>query len=272
MEDIETDFEDTQSDGSGASSEPSSEESGEASAKAPAQETKPEPAIDWEQAFNHPRFKELVDQKNQALQQQRTSEQKYYQLEARLNALNQPQTQAQKDDLIEDLKKVDPRLADRLEKATGYESQIKELVKRLEGFEKKDSERVTQQTIQTAVSRINQMHESNKVSTEMKQFINAQLDLGYMQGKLNLQNLDQTYKETYDNFKKYEDAIKRAERESYVKAKKEDANVPASQPKGTPAKSAPKKQTWSKDSEVAKAQIVSRYLKQQAANKEADSV
>lgn len=272
MEDIETELEDTQSDESGASSEPSSEGSGEADAKPSAQETKPEPTVDWEQAFNHPRFKELVDQKNQALEQQRASEQKYYQLEARLNALNQPQTQAQKDDLIEDLRKVDPRLADRLEKATGYESQIKDLVKRLEGFEKKDSERATQQTIQNAVSRINQMHETNKVSQEMKQFINDRLDLGYMQGKLTPQNLDKVYKETYDQFKKYEDAIKRAERESYVKAKKEDANVPASQPKGTPAKSASKKPSWSKDPEVARQQVVNRFLKQQAANKEADSV
>lgn len=219
----------------------------------------------------HPRFKELVEQKNQALQAQRALEQKLQEIERRVSQHQQPQTpQAQaRDELIEDLKKIDPRLAERLERFTQGQTKVDELLKKLEGLEKKDQQRDQQAVVQTAVSKINQLHETNKVSPELKQMINDKLDLLYMQGKLNLQNLDATYKQSYEAFKKYEDTLTRTVRESYVKDKKQDAQVPTSQPKGTPAKPAPKKPNWSKDPEVAKAQVVSRYLKQIASEKEA---
>lgn len=253
----------------GASPEPSTTEG---QAEAPGKEAsnnKPE-TTDFNE---HPRFKELIEQKNYERTQREYFQKRLEQLETKMSQPAQTQKQQEaKDELIEDLEKIDPRLAARLKQFTESHSTVQDLVKKLEGFEKQNTEREQMQTVNTAVSKINSWHDSNKVSPEVKQIINDKLDLLYGQGKLNLQNLEKTYNDTFAGLKKFEDAIKRSERESYVKGKKEDAAVPTSQPKGMPAKAAPKKPTWSKDPELARAQVVSRFLKQQSANKQADSV
>ena len=258
----------------GSSSEASSGEGegGEQQAAAPKQETKEPPF------HEHPRFKEIVEQKNQALAAQKAMEQRLAQFEQRFNqsqqqAKAQPsQEQTELTSLIEDLKKVDPRLAAQIEAANKASSTVQQLQQKLEAFEKQQESQARQSQIQTAVSKINQMHESNKASPEVKQFINDKLDLLYMQGKLSMENLETEYKNAHEGLTKYLEAVKRSERESYVQDKKKDAAVPTSQPKGTPAKPSTNKPSWSKDPEVARQQIVSRFLKQRAANKDADSV
>ncbi len=225
----------------------------------------------------HPRFKELVEQKNAALQAQKALEQRLADFEGRFSQANQAPKAPSKDQsefesLISDLKNIDPRLAAQLEAHSKAASRIDELQSKLEAFEKSSNEQLQQATVKEALSRINQLHDSNKVSPEMKGLINDKLDLLYMQGKLNLQNLDTEYKGILEAQNKFIDMIKRAERESYVKAKKQDSTVPASQPKGQPAKAQPKKFNYSTDKEQARQQIVSNFLKKQAANRDADAV
>lgn len=209
----------------------------------------------------HPRFRELVEQKNQALAAQKALEQRYSELEDRLKTITAPKNE-QKDELIEHLKTIDPRFAERIDQLSRTTSTISQLQQKLEAMER-------QQTVQTALSKINQLHEANKVSPEIKQFINNELDRQYMTGKVNLGNLEEHYKAIHEGFKKFEEAIKRSTLEGYVPSKKADAKIPASQPKGTPAKQGPKKPQFSKDPEVARQQIVSRYLKLKA--EESDS-
>lgn len=254
------------------SSEAQDDGSSEVAAK-PAAELKQE-SIDWSKAFEHPRFKELVDQKNAALSQSKSLEQKLAQLEARFN---QPAPQVAKpdteyDSLIKDLKGIDPRLAAQVERHAKAAQTVEELQKRLEGLETSTKEQMQQATIKEAVGKVNQLHEANKVSPELKQLINDKLDLLYAQGKLDPSKIETEYKSTLDSYSKIFDEIKRAERASYVTDKKKDASVPTSQPKGTPAKQASKKPSWSPDKETARQQIVSRFLKQQAANRDADAV
>lgn len=260
----------------GASSDASDDSSGNGEqAKASAPKEQPE-TIDYSKAFEHPRFKELVEQKNQALAAQKSLEQRYAQLEQRLNQPQTPQgpskEQTEFDGLINDLKQVDPRLAAQFQAMSKANTTVTELQQKLEAFEKRDAESRRNSEIQSAVAKINQLHETNKVSPEVKAILNDKFDLLYMQGKLTPQNLEEVYKGSHESISKFMDSLKRSEREAYVADKKKDASVPTSQPKGTPAKSAPKKTAWSKDPEVAKQQIVSRFLKQQSANKDADSV
>lgn len=253
-----------------SSEAPSEPEGGtEVKASAPKQE-------DQTPFHEHPRFKELVEQKNSALAQQKVLEQKLAQLEARFSQPQVPQApskeQTEFEALIQDLKGIDPRLASVLESNAKAAKMAEELQKRLEGFEKTSAEKERQAQIQTAVSKINQLHESNKLSPEVRQLINNNLDLMYMQGKLNLSNLEAEYKNALDLHNKFIESIKRAERESYVADKKKDAAVPTSQPKGKPATQAPKKPTYSKDPETARQQLVQEYLKNVAANRRADAV
>jgi hypothetical protein len=259
-----------------ASAESHSEESGEGQSgegqqAAPKQE-QPEPTPFHE----HPRFKELVEQKNQAIAAQKAMEQKLSQLEQNFQSRKAPEApskeQTELQSLIDDLKKVDPRLAAQIESAHKASSQVQQLQEKLAQFEQSQVQEARSREVQQAVSRINQMHETNKVSPELKTFINDKLDLMYAHGKLNSQNLDTAYKEVYDGFKKFEDSLRRSERESYVKSKTADSKIPSSQPKGTPAKPASKKPAFSTDPEVAKQQIVSRYLKAKAAEKDSSPV
>jgi DNA repair exonuclease SbcCD ATPase subunit len=275
MEEIENEIESTESDATEGSSSEASEsdsENGEAAAKAAAA-PKQEPEIDWSKAFEHPRFKELIGQKNEAQSKYQEIESRYKTLEQQLTQIkeSQPKPPTEFDSLLKDLKQVDPRLAAALESQAKAAQQAEALQARLDAFERQSQQTAQQSQIQSAVTKINQMHESNKVSPEVKQLINDKLDLLYMQGKLNFQNLDQTYKEQYAAYKKMEDTMTRQIRESYVKAKKQDSSVPTSQPKGNPARPAPKALTVPKDKDALRAAVVKSFLKEQAATKAADN-
>ncbi len=271
MEEIETGSESLSDESTGSTSEAStSETDGGAAQAAPKQEHE----IDWSKAFEHPRFKEIVGQKNEATSRYQEMESRYKALEQQLSSFkeSQPKAPTETDQLLEDLRKVDPRLAKVIESQLQAAETAKSVQARLEAFEKNSQESSRQQQIQTAVSKINQMHESNKASPEVKQFINDKLDLLYMQGKLNLQNLDATYKEQYDSVKKYEEALTRSIRESYVKDKTKDSSVPSSVPKGAPAKAGQKPLDPPKDKEALKSAIVKSFMKEQAAGRDASNV
>lgn len=273
MEEIETGSESTSDVSESASPDTSSSESdGGAPAKAAAPEQKQD--VDWSKAFEHPRFKELVDQKNDAHKRYQDMESRYKTLEQQLTSVkdSQPKAPTEFDQLIQDLKKIDPRLAGALEAQQKAAHQSEALQARLDAFEKQSQESARSQQVQTAVAKINQMHESNKVSPDVKQIINDRLDLLYMNGKLNLQNLDQSYKEAYDTVKKYEESLTRSIRESYVKDKTKDATVPTSIPKGAQAKPAQKPLDVPKDKDALRTAVVKSYLKEHAASKNASNV
>lgn len=273
MEEIETT---TESDASeGESSGASVETGGEAPAKV---EAAPEQKQDTTPFHEHPRFKELVEQKNESARRYQDMESRYQTLQQQLSSLKesqQPKAPSEFDQLIKDLKGVDPRLAAALESQAKAAESAKSLEARLEAFEKQSQEAARTQTLSTAVAKINSLHDSNKMSDFGKQFINNQMDIAYRNGQLNASDLkavESMYGEASKAIKAYEESLKRATTESYVQDKKKDASVPTSQPKGAPAKPAAKKNPFSSDKETAKQQIVSRYLKQAAANREADPV
>jgi hypothetical protein len=255
--------ESTESQSEGAESSPSTE--APAQAAAPKQDETP--------FHEHPRFKELVEQKNAAINSTRALELKLAQLEGRLS---QPQTaakQAERDELIEDLKKIDPRLASRLEAFGKYGQSVEQIQKQFDEFKQSQAQQSQQQVVQQSVAKINSWHDSNKVPDAIKSAINAQLDVQYMQGKLNPQNLEQAYKAAYEPYKAFIEQTQREALKSYVPAKKADANTPTSQPKGTPASKpakAPEKQF--KDREELRAHVAKEYAKQMAAKREASSV
>lgn len=263
MEDIEQELENN----SGVSDESSPETPSEGGSEPDAAAAKAQAAEGNQEAntpfHEHPRFKELVEQKNSAQSQYKALEERYAKMEEQLKALSQPkETRNEKDELIEDLRKIDPRLATRLEQFSKSLPMVENLQQQLQQYQ-------TQQVQQQAVQTVNSLHEANKVSPELKTFINNELDRMYMAGQLkDLSSIQSAYKSVHDTYSKFVDSIKRSERESYVTAKKVDAKVPTSQPKGKPAGSTPQKPTFSKDPEVARQQIVSHYIK--VAKAEAD--
>lgn len=220
----------------------------------------------------HPRFKELVDQKNKALESTRALELKLAQLEGRLSQPQSAAKQAERDELIEDLKKIDPRLAARLEAFGASSKTIEQLQAKLDQFEKFQQQQSEQTVVKESVARINSWHESNKVAPQIREAINARLDVLYMQGKLNPQNLEQAYKAAYEPYKAYAEEIKRETLKGYVPAKKADASAPTSQPKGTPAKAKPAEAPKFKDKEELRAAVAKEFVQQQRAKREASAV
>jgi chromosome segregation ATPase len=270
MEEIETGSESTESGASeGSSSEASGNESTsntEAAQAAPKQDTTP--------FHEHPRFKELVEQKNEWSRKYQEQDARYKQLEQQLNSFqaSQPKAPSETDSLLADLKKVDPRLANALEK-TLKAAEIAESNKQsFEQFQQQSQQAQFQQTLQTAVGKINVLHETNKMSDFGKQFINNQLDLAYRNGKLNASDLkavESAYQEAAKTIKSFEDSFKRDVTKGYVQDKAKDASVPASLPKGTQAKPAPKAIPTFKSKDELRQAAVKAYLKESAAHKAA---
>lgn len=214
----------------------------------------------------HPRFIELIEQKNQAREAQKQLEEKYAALEARLQEMSSPKEPKPRDELLADLDKIDPRLSKFLENLQSSTSELGQLRERLAQYER-------EQLRNQAYAQVNSLHESNKAPEAIRGLINQELELLDMQGKIKgLNDLPNVYKATLAKYNKLIDDVKRSERESYVAAKKTDAKVPTSQPKGAPAKAAPTKEKYSKDKEEAKQQIVAKFLQNRAAERDASSV
>lgn len=247
----------------------SSQESTEQSAQAAA------PKPDETPFHEHPRFKELVEQKNAAIQSTRALELKLAQLEGRLQSQPTAKAQAEKDELIEDLKKIDPRLAARLEAFGSSSKTIADLQAKLEALEKGNTERETQTLAQNAISRVNTMHETNKVAPAIRAAIDAQLNSLYYQGKLDIRNqqsIEKAYNDALEPFKAYSEELKREATKGYVQAKKADASIPSSQPKGAPAKAKPAPAPQFKSREERNAAIAKEFIANRAAKREASSV
>lgn len=222
----------------------------------------------------HPRFKELVEQKNEALRRHQEMDSRYKALEQQLNSIkeSQPKAPSETDALLADLKKIDPRLANVIESQLKAAKTAEDVQKRLEQFEQQSQANAKQQTLISAVAKINSLHESNKMSEFGKQFINNQLDLAYRNGKIDASDLkavEGAYQEASKAIKAYEDSLKRDTTASYVQDKKKDASVPTSQPKGAPPKAAQKPLNVPKDKEQLRAAVVKSFLKEQAANRDA---
>ena len=222
-----------------------------------AKETKqPEPNVPFHE---HPRFKELVEQKNKYAEQLKAFEDRYKQLEERLS---RPQAQEPKQDpLIARLRDIDPEFAERIEKLSGLSEKASEYERKLAEIEERAFAR-------TALEKINTLHATNKVPKELQERYNKELDIAYQSGQLRDVNaVEAKYKQIHEDYSKLLESYKRTAIEQYTSAKKADAKAPASQPKGQSVNHS-KKFEWSKDPEEARRQLVSRVLNTAKAEKE----
>ncbi|MDE2105718.1 MAG: hypothetical protein KGL39_51315 [Patescibacteria group bacterium] len=201
----------------------------------------------------HPRFKELVEQKNQFASQFKDSQKVINQLYQKLQSLEQSSQaqRAQEDALHARLKGIDPEFGERFSKLDGS-------LKELEQLKAWKQEMEMNQVRQQGVQMVNDLHTQNKVSKEMQDIYNSQIET-MVRGNpnLGLRDLPEVYKDVHERMSKVLDSIKRTERESYVQGKKQDASTPASpkQPPGNKAANS-KGFEYSKDPLTAKHQLV----------------
>lgn len=269
MEELETGSEviDSGAD-TGASSDASASET------AGAVQTAPEQKTDTTPFHEHPRFKELVEQKNSYQGKFQDMESRYKAMEQQFNSFkeSQPKAPSETDDLLKDLDKVDPRLANVI-RTTLKAAEIAEANKaQFEQYQAQSQEQKLAQTRVSALDKVNSLHEANKVTPALRDFITNKLHVESLNGRLDISDhkaIEAAFNEQFKAIKAYEDSLKRDVTKSYVQDKKTDAAVPASVPKGAQAKPKAPAIPSFKSKDDLRSAVVKSYMKEVAAAKDA---
>lgn len=217
----------------------------EAQATAPA-ETKQETPF-----HEHPRFKELVEQKNRYAEEAKAIKEQLAEMQKRFEAQSQPKVT--ENPLLTRLKGIDPEFAEFIDKLNTRAQKVEELESRLARHDQ-------EQLRSKAATELDRLHVENKVPEKMREFYNSQIELAAIRNpQLGLKDLPGLYKQVHEKYSQVLEETKRAERESYVASKKADAKVPASQPKGQTVK--PGQPTPKGDPHSRKQNIVQETMK-----------
>lgn len=229
-------------------------------------------ATDKQPPFHeHPRFKELVQQKNEFSQKVQASEQRMQQMQAQFNQqiqemqrsieANRPQPQKayDKEKLLQRLQGIDPEFHGLISDVTTQMEALKQLQEQFPQVMqwKQQSEQTNLQ--QQAESRLSQLYSENKVPKEMQDMYESMIEsMVFKNPKSTLKDLDNYFKSTHDRYSKFTTEYDRKIRESYVTNKKQDA-TPGTQTGGAPVSASKGPKASSLDD--VKATIVQR-LKQ----------
>jgi hypothetical protein len=210
----------------------------------------------------HPRFKEIVEQKNQFARQVEQTSRQLQEMQSRLAQMEQARTAAQKqeDALHARLKGIDPEFGERFAKVDSSLQELEQLKQWKADFE-------AQQLRERAVNMVDKLHTENNVPKEWQELYNTQIQaFASANPRLGLKDLPVVYKAIHDKMSKMFDQMKRQERESYVTDKKKDASTP-SNPKGkAPTQKAGGE--YSKNPDEARQQLVANIRKAMRAEKE----
>lgn len=238
------DFEDV-IDESGAEQAPPEPEQEQSEESTPEPEQKSAPAAPEVPFHEHPRFKELVEQKNQYQAQLKALQDRLDRQEHQ--SRQQPSAPKPTDKFVERLQGIDKDLADRIAKYDEGQETVSQLKARLADYEAA----TTRSQAETA---INNLYSEHKVDPSIQKMYTAAIkDIANANPQMKLSDLSSVFKEVHENFTKFTETLRRSDRKSYVVDKKADAKAPTSQPKGEAAK--PAKTKVSVDREEALASI-----------------
>lgn len=212
----------------------------------------PKPEPEQTPFHEHPRFKELVDQKNRYAEQARALEDKYTQLTQQMSEMTKKMSPSQEDALIAELKQIRPEFGNRFEQIWNKVQKMDEVIN--------GQDQLRQQAFVTqANSEIKQLHAEFKTDAELQPHIYEKLDNAYRNGQIkSLEDVRSVYKVAHEGYSKWIDSIKRSTTQSYVTQKKADSAKP-SVPKGKGVPNA-KPGDFSKDPGEARQQLIRRVL------------
>lgn len=228
----------------------------------PVNEPNTTPAPEANQPFHeHPRFKELVEQKNQFATQVKEYERKMQEMQSQLQQLSAPKSQPEQDALLARLKGIDPEFGGR------FEQMVQKLAK-LDQVEQELAASKAETVQSRALSTIERLHTEHNVPKELQDLYRDQIEIAAMRNpKMGLNDLPEVYKSVHNKMSQFLDGVKRSERAGYVTDKKKDAAIPSTQTKGQTAKPSDKVE-WSNDEAVRQQQMVDMYRKIVAAQRD----
>lgn len=190
----------------------------EQQAAAPKEETLP--------FHEHPRWKEVMEERNTERQRAQALEQRLADMDRRYQELSRPRQEPKKDALLDRLIEIDPEFGNKFGEISKQAQLAAQLQEQLNSFKE---ERV----VESLKGKFEDLASQSKLDPADKSLYFAQLDLAYRQGKLRSPaDVENHFKAIHEPRAKQLEAYKRAAIEEYTKAKKADANKPTGQPKG----------------------------------------
>lgn len=218
----------------------------------PQSDTQPEPQNAAPKAqevpfHEHPRWKEVMEERNAEKQRAQALEQQLQQMQRQIQE-SHSKKQAPQDPMYERLKGIDPEFADYLKDVREQAALAKQLQEELGGMRH-------EQFVSSATQKFHDLNKANNVSPELGKLYYNSLDLAVREGKIkSVSDFERAYEELHGSTKKFLEAHERAALEKYTASKKQDASKPTGQAKArTPAAG---KIEFSKDPAEAKAQMV----------------
>jgi len=223
---------------------------------APIQQSQPQEAQAKETPFHeHPRFKELIEERKTYQEQMQAYQRQIQELQGQFKSFSEKKPDV--NPFVAKLSEIDP----------AYGEWAKDMEKTKQEFAEMKAwkqEQAREQLVQQYTTSVDKLHEENKVPAEWREFVKSQIDaLAMSNPSLGLKDLPKAYADVYGKISKLMEGTKRAERASYVQDKSKDAAVPASQPRGKVASG--KADTAPKGRDELLASVVNSAMKQHRA-------
>lgn len=194
----------------------------------------------------HPRWKEVMEERNSERARAQALEQRLADMDRRFQEQSKPKPQ---DPMYERLKGIDPEFADYMNGLKSRAEKAEALEARLEQFEQK-------QFTNAALSKFSELNKANSVSPELASLYEAALERQYQSGQIKtVADVEKAYQAIHSSTKKFLEAQERSVIEKYTASKKKDSSSPAGQPKGR-APVQGQKVEFSKDPTEAKGQLI----------------
>ena len=217
-----TEIESTQSDVVEESSSETPDSSQETQQVAAPQEQKEVPF------HEHPRWKEVMEERNAERQRAQALEQRLADMDRRYQELSRPKSDKPdfkeiSSKMQERLKSIDPEFQTYMQL---LQEQAMSATEKLNAFEEK-------QLVSTLTSKFEDLAAKSSLSPALKDLYFSKMDSEYRAGRLNSPDaLEKVFKAFHEPYAKQQEELKRAAIEEYTKAKKADATKPTGQPKG----------------------------------------
>lgn len=235
--------------------------------EAPEQEAS-EPQVPFHE---HPRFQEVIRQKNEANEQLRQLREQNEQMQRQFEQFQkQMAPEPVEAKVLRRLEQVDPEFAQVFramkERADATEA-LKQQIEELAGYRQQSEQQSQAQRIE---STLNQLHSEHKVEQGWQPMYRARVEALVRAeeakgNRLSVSDLPRIYKAAHDEISKLTGNVAAKTRESYVQGKRADSKAPPAK-KGKPASNIKGGIEWSKLSEEdAKATAVQEILKQSRA-------
>lgn len=246
------------------SSEPQIEESQDQTYE-PSNESNEEAQEESNTPFHeHPRFKELVEERNSFKDQSKAYERQLQEFQARMQEMEQrltPKEEPQVNPVINKLREIDPEFA-------SYIEQLESKAARVEALDQWRQEQERGNVYNQAMTQLKELHTKHEVPEDRQQRYQDLIVAAAQQDpNIKLTDLPKLYEQIHKAESEYLESVRRAERAKYVQDKKADVSKPSPQPKGKPV-STSNKFEFSKDPEEARMQAIQRITQMTKKEKE----